>query len=376
MKIMQLLAPVTLALLAQAAAAQSNVVLAGRVDMSAQQINDGVNSTKRADSGTYTASRLIFRGNEDLGGGLSAQFYLEHRFNADVGAAQSATKFWNAQTYVELSSRNVGTIRLGRQYAPIFWPFLFGDDTGPLRLHGYSALQMIQRSNFVRVAATASPLKTAGTLDAISGGIYSIGISSGFEDNMILYKSPNLGGFTFMASVEAPEGYPAGAGKAFGGNVEYRSGDLYVGAALNSKEGRIPVGGSASQKITEQVVTGMYTFGGSGFSLWGNVHPWKFDSNGSKLTGRDWMLGGTFKSGPHWLWANYAAKSIGNGCNQCDSKGLGIGYHYLLSKSTELYAALGKNSNSTNAATTLNGFAPAAPGKNVRGLAAGIAVTF
>ena len=376
MKFKQLLAPVALALLVQAAAAQSNVVLAGRVDMSAQQINDGVNSTKRADSGTYTASRLIFRGNEDLGGGLAAQFYLEHRFNADVGAPQSGTKFWNAQSYVELGSTNLGSIRLGRQYAPIFWPFLFGDDTGPLRLHGYSALQMVQRSNFVRVAAAASPLKTAGTLDAISGGIYSIGISSGFEDNMVLYKSPNFSGFTFMASVEAPEGYSVGGGKAFGANGEYRSGNLYVGVALNSKEGRIPVGGGATQKITEQVVTGMYTFGGGPFSLWGNVHPWKFTSNGAPLNGHDWMLGASFKSGPHWVWANYAAKTIGNGCNQCDSKGLGVGYHYLLSKRTELYASLGKNSNSANAATTLNGFAPAAPGKNVRGLAAGIATTF
>ncbi|MCK7493934.1 MAG: hypothetical protein MZW92_23655 [Comamonadaceae bacterium] len=33
-----------------------------------------------------TTSRLGFRGNEDLGGGLSAQFQIEHRFNPDTGA--------------------------------------------------------------------------------------------------------------------------------------------------------------------------------------------------------------------------------------------------------------------------------------------------
>jgi general bacterial porin, GBP family len=368
--------PFVLALLAQAAAAQSStVVVAGRMDMAVQSINNGTDTTKRADSGTYTASRLILRGTEDLGGGLGALFYLEHRLTADNGAAASAAKFWNAGSYVGLSSKEYGTVTLGRQYSPIFWPFLFGDDTGPLRLHTYSAVQTIQRSNFVRVAATASPLKAAGTLDSIATGLYTLGISSAFEDNLIVYKSANLNGLTLSASVGAPEGYPAGNAKLFGGNAEYRSGNLYIGAAFNSKEGRIPVGGANSQKLTEQVITGMYTLDG-GISLWGNVHPWKFDSNGAKLSGHDYMLGASFKSGQHWLWANYANKSIGNGCTACDAKGFGIGYHYLLSKRSELYTSLAQVKNSANSANTLNGFAPAAAGKNLRGIAAGLAVTF
>ena len=65
------------------ALAQSGVTIAGRVDVGPQYIDNGTDKLKRVDSGTYTASRLIFRGVEDLGDGLKAGFYLENRFNAD-----------------------------------------------------------------------------------------------------------------------------------------------------------------------------------------------------------------------------------------------------------------------------------------------------
>jgi len=146
---------------------------------------------------------------------MSALFYLDHRFNLDVGAQQSAARFWNAGSYVGLSSKELGTVRLGRRYVPIFWSFLFADDTGPMRMHGYSALQSVQRSNFARISAAASPIKAAGSLDSIAGGVYSASITSAFEDNLVVYKSPSFGGATVMLAAGAPEGYLAGSGKVF-----------------------------------------------------------------------------------------------------------------------------------------------------------------
>src|SRR5262245_41258271 len=104
------------ALIAAGAASAQNVTVAGRLDGGLQYIDNGTSKVKRVDSGTYTASRLVFRGNEDLGAGLGALFYLEHRFNLDVGAPQSAAKFWNAGSYVGLTSQDLGTLTLGRQY--------------------------------------------------------------------------------------------------------------------------------------------------------------------------------------------------------------------------------------------------------------------
>lgn len=375
MKIALPVLALTLTCAAVTAHAQGSVTLAGRVDVGLQRVDNGVSTTSRVDSGTYTASRLVLRGSEDLGGGLSALFYMEHRLNADLGAQQSAAKFWNAGTYVGLSDKTWGTLTLGRQYAPIFWSFLFADDTGPLRLHGYSALQSVQRSNFARINAAASPIKSAGSLDAIAGGVYSLGITSAFEDNLVVYKTANFGGATAMFAVGAPEGYASGSGKVFSGNVEYRSGGLYASVAANRKEGRVPAGGSLKQTMNEQLISGMYEVM-PGLKLWGNFHPWKLESAANtQLKGRDWMLGASYWFPQSEVWVNYAGKKLNN-CTACNSQGWGIGYHYFLSKRTELYASIATVSNDANSANSLNGFAPGNFGQTVRATAMGIATTF
>ncbi len=357
-----------------AAAAQGTVVITGRIDMGVQQIDNGVDTFKRADSGTYTASRLVIRGTEDLGGGMLAYFHLEHGFSADTGNV--AAKFWNRGSFVGLSGASWGSLSAGRQYVPIFWPLLFGDEGGPHRLHGYSATQSVQRSNFARVTTAASPIKTAGTLDSIGGGIYALGITSAFEDNLVIYKTPSIaGGLTLTAAVGAPEGYTNGAAKIYGGNAEYRSGSLYLGVGINSKEGRVPANGAGVQKVKETAITGMYGITSS-VNVWGNVHPWSFDSAGTALKGHDFMLGVSFRAGQHMVWANLANKSVGSGCANCDSKGFGIGYHYALSRRTDIYAALASVSNQANSANTLVGIAPATAGKNMRGLTAGMSHVF
>lgn len=372
------LSVLSLALAAAAAPAlaqSGSVTLGGRLDVGPQFIDTGTNDQKRIDSGAYTASRIFLRGTEDLGGGLSALFYMESRFNADTGAQQSAAKFWNAGAYVGLSSAQWGTVTLGRQYVPIFWSFLFADDTGPLKLHGYSALQSVQRSAFARVTAAASPIKAAGSLDGISNGLYQLNISSAFEDNLVVYKTPSFSGATAMLAVGAPEGYAAGSGKVFAGNVEYRSDRLYASVAYNQKKGTVPAGGNgAEQNLREALASAMYAVTPE-IKLWGNLHPWKFESAGVPLKGRDWMLGASWWFGNSELWLNYAAKKLDD-CASCDSRGVGIGYHYRLSKKTELYASYARVGNDTNAANALNGFAPDAPGQSVRGLAAGLAMTF
>jgi len=360
---------------AGSALAQSGVTIAGRVDVGPQYIDNGVDKQKRIDSGTYTASRLIFRGVEDLGDGLKAGFYLENRFNADLGAAQSASKFFNAGSQVYLSSPTWGTVTLGRQYVPIFWAFLFADDTGPLRLHGYSALQSVQRSAFARVSAAASPVKAAGSLDSISAGIYQLSITSAFEDNLVVYKTPVFGGVTAMLAAGAAEGAPSGSGRVLAGNVEYNGGPVYAAVAYNQKRGTVPAGGSGSyQTVTEMLASGLYKVTND-IHLWGNYHPWKLESPAPDFRGHDWMLGASWWVPQGELWVNYAAKTLKD-CVSCNSKGFGVGYHYFLSRRTELYVSYARVSNEANSANSLNGFNPAAPGMSVRGLAGGIAVTF
>jgi GBP family porin len=355
------------------AMAQS-VTIYGRVDVGLQRIDNGTKHNN-VDSGTYTASRLGFRGTEDLGGGLSALFFMETGIGADVGTAQGGSRFFNRGAYVGLSSKSLGTVTLGRQYVPIFWPFLFADDAGPLRLHGYSAVQSVQRSNFLKVSQAALTTPVAnGTLASGAGGIYSVGITSAFENNLVVYKTPSFGGLTITGAVGAPEGY-TDAGKVFGANAEYRSGPLYLGAGWNRKTGIVAAPG-ARQKVSEAVLGGMYSITPQ-LNLWSNAHSWKFETGASSadLSGHDFMVGASYKTSSGQLWANYARKSVGS-CNACDSNGFGLSYHHSLSKRTELYASYGNVSNDTNSANSLNGFTPVSAGGSVRGLAAGIAHQF
>jgi len=364
-----------LALLAASscALAQSNVTVYGRVDLGLQNIHNGTTRTG-VDSGTYTASRLGFRGTEDLGGGLSALFFLEAGLSADAGLLGSGGRTFNRGSYVGLSGKDWGTVTLGRQYVPIFWPFLFADDAGPLRLHGYSAVQSVQRSNFLRVnqAALTTPLAN-GTLASGAGGIYSVGITSAFENNLIVYKTPSFGGLTLTGAVGLAEKH-VDSDKVLGANAEYRAGPLYLGAGWNKKEGIVAATG-ASQKVTESMVGAMYSFT-TQLNLWANVHGWKFETGASgNLKGNDAMIGASYKVPNGQLWANYARKSVGS-CSSCDSKGFGVGYHHLMSKRTELYASYGNVRNEANAANSLNGFAPVGAGTGVRGIAVGIAHQF
>jgi predicted porin len=94
--------------------AQSSVTAYGRVDLSLAR-NVGSDTTVMQNG---SGSRLGFRGTEDLGGGLKANFTIEHRFNADTGENPNA-RFWHGRSIVGLSG-GFGTIQFGRDYTPAF----------------------------------------------------------------------------------------------------------------------------------------------------------------------------------------------------------------------------------------------------------------
>jgi len=373
MKVRYLLALATFAL-GNCALAQ-NATVFGRVDIGLQRIDmDGATRTG-LDSGIYTSSRLGFRGAEDLGGGLSAVYHLEMGIGADAGTVGAGHRVFNRGSFVGLTDSALGTVTLGRQYTPLFWPFLNADEAGPLRLHGYSAVSAIERTNLLRVNQSAlSTPATNGPLASESNGIFAAGIASSHEDNQIVYKTPSMAGFTVSLSAAPSENYDGGATKLYGGNLEYSSGPLYLGSGVNRKYGRVP-GTDDLQRSDEVLLSGMYAFTES-FKLWGNLHGWKVDpGTGTTLKGHDYMLGASWWVGVGQLWANYARKHV-NACRECDSDGFGVGYNHFLSKRTELYVAYGRVGNQANAAIGLVGYTPIEPGGTVQGLAAGIAHVF
>jgi predicted porin len=125
-----LIALAALSAFATAAQAQSSVTVYGIVDVNMTSTENSKKAdTAMGESGLNT-SRLGFRGTEDLGGGLKAEFQLESRLNPTTGALGAGTKttgtnaaeaqtvpaslIFNREAWVGLSSTKFGAIRIGR----------------------------------------------------------------------------------------------------------------------------------------------------------------------------------------------------------------------------------------------------------------------
>ena len=207
-----LLALAVLGAFAGAASAQSSVTIYGSIDMAIAKSNGGTAGNNGGPAGASKAwtmqqsngSRLGFRGNEDLGGGLSAQFQIEHRYTPDDGAANAV--FWAGRSYVQLSSATAGRVYLGREYTPAFWPAVKSD---PFGWDGVGQLGSLQWAGYL---APGNP----------NGGVRS--------SNSIGYKTPNMGGLTANAAIGLSE--TTNVGRNNGLNVEYGAGPIYAAVGI------------------------------------------------------------------------------------------------------------------------------------------------
>ena len=138
------------------------------------------------------ASRIGFKGSEDLGGGTSAVWQIEQGVAFDTGAWATA----NRNTYAGLKNESMGEIRLGNHDTPYKMATrnldMFIDTIADNRsLMGAVGATVGQRAAF---AAATSTLTIAS---ALAGGMPSaLGSFDGRQPNSIVYLSPSMGGFT------------------------------------------------------------------------------------------------------------------------------------------------------------------------------------
>lgn len=119
---------------ATGAQAQSSVTLYGSLDVALTSAHQGSGTTTpggsartalgastitRVDSNVGPGSRFGFRGNEDLGNGLSANFVMESGFAVDTGAQTQGGLMFGRQAWVGLSSTSGWSLSAGRQYSPM-----------------------------------------------------------------------------------------------------------------------------------------------------------------------------------------------------------------------------------------------------------------
>jgi predicted porin len=125
-----LLAVAALALVSGAASAQSSVTIYGNLDAGLLfQNNKGpAVASPQLYNGGISPSIWGFRGSEDLGGGLKANFNLESHFAVDTGA--STAPLFRRQANVGLSSDSMGNLTLGTMYSPAVLAFAATDPRG------------------------------------------------------------------------------------------------------------------------------------------------------------------------------------------------------------------------------------------------------
>jgi predicted porin len=326
--------------------AQSSVTIWGVVDAAVSRGKSDANSVTRLVGSGISSSQLGFRGTEDLGGGMSASFWLEAGVQNDNGAGGATTTnnqasgtgtastaagsqglTFNRRSTVSLTG-GFGEIRLGRDYTPQFWNWTAYD---PFGTNGVGTTRTMLSSvalggttggttgTSVRASNSVTYLYNHGanaTYAAGGNGLHAA-VQMYFGENVSSSATPNDGDGTGIRV-----GYNAGPlSAAVGyGQTKFASGNLKMtnfGGAYDLGVARL-----IAQITKDQLGT---------------------------VKGDGMLLGVTAPMGAGLVRASYSTYE--NKATTADSKQIAVGYVHNLSKRTRAYATYAnvKNSNGANA---------------------------
>lgn len=347
-----------LALLAGPAAAQSQVTLAGIADAALRHVkNEGRGGVSSLVSGSNATSRIIIRGNEDLGGGLGAGFHLEHGILLDSGTQASSTMFWDRRATVSLSSKQFGELRAGRDFVPSYsnWS----------RYDPFSYVGVAGANNFV----SATP---QGPLRAAFGSGTNTTVRS---SNSLQWLLPaGLGGMEGGLMLAAGEGGTAANGqhKLAGARLGYATKTFNLAAAYTRSENNL----TGNDALDDWALGGSYDFGPLRASL-----AWRqFKLGAAKQTQTllgAWVPLGQGQLKLSWNRVDMQGRVGTAAIDRNDADQLGIGYVHDLSKRSALYATLARVANKGAASYAVpGGAAGLAGGGNSTGIEVGMRHNF
>jgi predicted porin len=324
---------IALAVLASAgvASAQSSVTLFGIVDAALEHGSGATSKTQLVNSG-YNSSRLGFRGTEDLGGGMSASFWLEAQLQNDNGAGAGSNTnnhttgggpalggnqglTFGRRSTVSLAG-GWGELRLGRDYTPQFWNLTVFD---PFGTNGVGTNQHLNSTLAGPVAVRASN----------SIGYFLPGNLGGFYGQLQHYRGENASNLP-------------NDGTGTGLRVGYANGPVNVALSYATTK-------YATGDIKSTDVGGQWDFGVA--KLMGEYGR---DSVSGGATGKGGVIGASVPVGPGEIRLAYSTYKNDSGNSPKTSK-WALGYVHNLSKRTALYATYARAKNSGDAAQGLGG---------------------
>ena len=332
-----------------AAMAQSSVTLFGVVDAGVGRVSAGGTSVTGVTNSGLASSRLGFRGEADLGGGLKAGFWLEGGMSNDTGTGQGGGAAGPGFEFKRRSTISLmggfGEVRLGREltvgYVNSTAADVFGD---------------------VGVGASIGKSHFAGVIETRKG-------------NGISYILPsNLGGFygqvQYVFGEQLSNAAYDKAGDYLGARLGYRNGPLDT--AVGFAKGR---GASSAADDADQFnIFASYDLG--------VVKPFiGFNQEKNKaaveVKYQSYLLGLTAPVGPGTVRVSYNDVDLKNSGN--DAQKFAIGYVYDLSKRTAIYGTYAhvKNKGAAAFGAAPGGLTFTTPaGQNVNGYEFGVRHSF
>ncbi len=336
---------------ASAVAGSSNVTIYGQMNISYDLVDSGYANGKdqRTSQVTDNASRLGFKGSEDLGSGLAAIWQVESGLNAD------GAKFNQGKTNGALASRNTFVGLSGRSWGTVFLG------------HHDTPYKMATRNLDAFGNSVADNRNILGGGNGASAAISF----DGRPGNMVAYITPNVNGFTgIVAHVSGAENaLTSGEVK---GNIWslagiYKNGPLFGSFAYEKHN----LGTTGSGSVTSALLANKYErawklglgYKWQAFKL-GFVYENTKDNFGSVKTpggsndyyGHNaYSLNGTYSFGNNALNVAYTRAGDMSYASNTGVKDWTLGVDHHFSKRTTIYAFYTKLTNDTNAVYHLAG---------------------
>lgn len=364
-KTMQMMAAFALACSLGAVQAQTpGVTVYGVVDTGLEYLTNydaAGNSQTRVPSLTgLVPSRLGFRGSEDLGGGLNAVFTLESGIQLDSGALGQGGRLFGRQAFVGLSSREFGTLTLGRIYTMTL-SALMTDTMGPA-IYALASLDP-----YLANARADNALGYLGRFGGLTvGATYSFG-----RDTAGVPGVPNPGA-TLCAGESAADSQ---ACREWSALIKYDSSQWGVAAshdALSGGPGETLGLASSSFKDKRSIASGWMKFGDLRVNA-GVVR--RHRNTAVELKSNLWFVGASYPVMPRLTLAAEFHRLDMKGSNN-DTDLLVLRGVYDLSKRSAIYATIGLGRNSGTAARSVSSGGAVGPGMNQTGLMVGISHSF
>lgn len=351
----------TAAAIATSAVQAQNVTLGGVADAAVRQVrNTGSGSVTSLVSGSNATSRIVIRGTEDLGGGLSAGFWLEHGLLLDTGTPASSTMFFDRRSTVSLADTAWGEIRVGRDFVPSYMNWSRYDPFSYVGVAGSNNLVSAAGVGPIRSAFSTSPNTTMRASDSVQWLLPA-----------------GWGGLEGGVMLAAREGGTAADGKhkVTGLRLGWANKQFGVSAASTRSENNLTHNPTTGGRFADHALGANADFGMVRVSIAVRRFAQANARQTNTLVGL-WVPLGLGELKFSWNRANLEGRVGNTAVHANDAQQFGLGYVYSLSKRSALYGTLSRLDNRGNAVFVIPGGGALAAGGKSNGVELGLRHNF